>query len=130
MAENRRGRLRQDQPAALGNRDDRASSQQAAFRGCLGGAIGGIPPVRQLPAERTEGEADRVGSWPATHSRRMARTAGPRTGLAAEEICPAPEARRPGGCAIPRRPPPDIAGTRDRSEAHTSELTTQMRISY
>src|SRR3546814_17499148 len=88
--------FRSDQPAALGNRDDRASSQQAAFRGCLGGAIGGIPPVRQLPAERTEGEADRVGSWPATHSRRMARTAGPRTGLAAEEICPAPEARRPG----------------------------------
>nr|WP_242443705.1 hypothetical protein [Sphingobium sp. LB126] len=54
--------------------------------GCLGGTIDGIPPVRQLPAKRTEGEADRVGSWSATHSRRMARTAGPRTGLAAEEI--------------------------------------------
>src|SRR3546814_10541759 len=70
--------FRSDQPAALGNRDDRASSQQAAFRGCLGGAIGGIPPVRQLPAERTEGEADRVG----------------------------------------------------RSEEHTSELQSLMRISY
>src|SRR3546814_7184323 len=77
------------------------------------GAIGRIPPVRQLPAQRTPGEADRVGSRSATHSRRMARTAGPRQ-IGAPALTVSGLSR----------------SDKVRSEEHTSELQSLMRISY